>query len=399
MSTLGVKGKVQETIAQLNAARTDKVRPRDISLRQFVAEKFPKVDGDKPLSLQKFMHEIDVDMNRTTVDQLMEHQDNKFLLPEIIRQGGRVGMGLARRDIAKLGPVVAGAPGGANRFVNPDVYLDTINKGLVQGPFYQDLIIREETVPQKTVTMPFVDLSDATLKDTGEGETIEEGSVTYGDKVVTLQKKARGLKITYEAIRYNTLSLVQIFFQDAGRLLGNTLNGMAVAAIVDGDQDDGSEAAAVIGVEDTDDGITWRDLARVALQGSLIGRDYSQAIGSAAVALDYIDMDEMKRMFFGSAMLPTQLKTPINMPRELYASAAVGANKLVLNDPSASLVQLTSAPLLVEAEKIISKQIEASYMSITTGFGKVQRTASIVIDGSITYTGHEFPTWMAPFAD
>lgn len=400
--TLGVKGKVQETIAELSAQRTDKVRPRDISLRQFVAEKFPKADGDKPLSMGKFLHEIDVDLNRTTVDQLMADDDNKHLMPEIIRQGGRIGMGLAARErAASLGPVTSGQGGspGTGRFLNPDVYLDVVNRGLVQGPFYQDLIIREETVPQKTVTMPHVNLSDAAVKTTAEGETIDEGTVSYGDKVVTLAKKARGLKITYEAIRYNTLSFVQIFFADAGRLLGNSLNNLAVDALADGDQDDGSEAAAVIGVEDTDDGITWLDLARVAVQGSLIGRNYTQAIGTAAVVLAYLNMDEMKRMFFGSAILPTQLKTPISFPSNLYASAHVGASKLILNDPSSSLIQLTSAPLMVEADKVISKQIEESFMSITTGFAKVQRTASLIIDGSITYSGHEFPTWMAPFSE
>lgn len=404
--TLGIKGKVQETVAELNAVRTDKVRPRDISLRQFVAEKF-KSDDKKPLSMGKFLHEIDVDMNRTTVDELMNDEDGKHLVPEVIREGGRQGLGLARRDlaarIASMGPAVAGESGGTNRWLNPDVFADVINKGLVQGPFYNDLIVREETVPQKTVTMPFTDLSDATLSETGEGETIDEGTVTYGEKTVKITKKARGLKITYEAIRYNTLSFTQLFFQDAGRLLGNTLNNDAVTTIEDGDQDGGTEAAAVIGVRDTGDGITWFDLARVAVQGSLIGHSYTQAIGNAASVLAYLDLDEMKRMFFGTAMLPTALKTPINFPSSLYASAIVGdgtgsAPKLILNDPSSSIVQLTSAPLMVESEKIISKQIEASYMSITTGFAKVKRTASVVIDGGISYTGNEFPAWMQPFS-
>lgn len=405
--TLGIKGKVQETIARLNAVRTDAKKPRDITLRQFVGEEF-KGDDNKPISMGKFMHEIGVDAQRTTVDELMNDADNAHLLPEVIREGGRVGMGVARREalarIASLGPVVAGESGGTNRWLNPDVFTDVVNRGLVQGPFYNDLIIREETVPQKTVTMPHVNLSDATVEITGEGETISEGTVTYGEKVVKLYKRTRGLKVTYESIRYNSLSLAAIFFQDAGRLLGNKLNNLALDAIVDGDQDDGSEAAAVIGVEDTDSGVTWRDLARVAIQGSLIGRTFTQAIGDATTVLDYLDLEEMKKMFFGSSILPTQLKTQITFPSALYASARVGrgtasGDKLVLQDPTASLVQLTSAPLMVESGKIISKQIEESYMSITTGFGKVQRNSSIVIDGGIAYTGHEFPAWMAPYDD
>lgn len=197
---------------------------------------------------------------------------------------------------------------------------------------------------------------------------------------------------------FNSLSLMSIWFQDAGRQLGHSLNGMAIDQITDGVYVGGTEAAAVVGVEDTDDGITWRDLARVAIQGALIGRTYSQAIGNAETALDFIDMDEMKRMFFGTPLIPTTMRSPILMPTDLYASASVATSQLIFNDPSASLVQLTAMPLMTETEKIISKQIEAAYVSIMTGFAKIQRTASVILDGSIAYTGNEFPSWMAPYA-
>ena len=89
----------------------------------------------------------------------------------------------------------------------------------------------------------------------------------------------------------------------------------------------------------------------------------------------------------------------MNTTENLYVSTKVGANKMVLQDSSASLVQLTSAPLLLETEKIVRKQIEGSFASITTGFAKLQRNASIVIDGSILFSGNGFPSWMAPYSD
>lgn len=401
----GFKGKVKEIVLSMDAVRTDPNAPRDINLRQYLAENF-KDDG-VVATPGHLMSELGIDPRRTKVHQLMDDEDSAYLMPVVVRDGVRNGMGLAQRElmqrvrdnnVASLSPVVA--DGGAQRFMSPDVFLDPVNRGLVQGTFYPDLTIREENVPQPTVTIPHTDLSDAVLKDSGEAATIEEGSVTYGSKDVKLTKKARGLKVSYEAIQYNSLSLSQIFFQDAGRQLGHSLNGMAVDQITGGVYVGGTEAAAVIGVEDADAGITWRDLARVAIQGGLIGRVYTQAIGNALTALNFIDMDEMKRLYFaGPAMLGTRLKTPITLPESLYVSSEVAANQLVLNDPSMSIVQLTSMPLMVETEKIISKQLEAAYISITTGFAKVHRTASIVIDGSIAYTGNEFPTWMQPFSE
>ena len=399
----GLKGKVKEIVTNLDAIRTDPTNPRDVSLRQYLAENFK--DEGKPATPGILMSELGVDPHRTKVHQLMDNEDNAYLMPVIIRDGVRTGMGLAQRElmqrareanVASLAPVVA--DGGAQRFMSPEVFLDPVNRGLVQGTFYPDLVIREVNVPQPTVTIPHIDLSDAVLKETGEAATIEEGSVTYGSKDIKVLKKGRGLKVSYEAIKFNSLSLAQIFFQDSGRQLGHSLNGDAVEQIDDGAYVGGTEAAAVIGVEDTDAGITWRDLARVAIQGGLIGRVYSQAIGNATTALNFIDMDEMKRLYFaGPAMLGTTLKTPITMPESLYVSAKVAASQLILNDPSMSLVQLTAMPLMVETEKIISKQLEAAYISIMTGFAKVHRTASVIIDGSISYTGNEFPDWMQPF--
>lgn len=401
----GLKGKVKEIVTSMNAIRTDAKNPREVGLRTYIAEKFKDANG-AALSTGHLLADIGVEPTRTKVHELMADEDNAYLMSEIIRDGVRQGMGLAQRElmdrarkqnIANLGIVTA--DGGAQRFMSPDIFLDPVDRGIVQGAFYPDLTIREENVSSPTVTVPKIELSDAELVDSAEAATIEEGTVTYGSKDVKLTKKARGLKVSYEAIQFNSLSLAQIYFRDAGRILGHTLNGMAVGTLDDGDVAGGSEAAAVIGVRDTDAGITWYDIARVALQGGLIGRAYSQVIGNATTSLDYLDMDEMKRMFYGTPLIPTTMRSPILMPTDLYASAKVAASQLIFNDPSASLVQLTAMPLMTETEKIISKQLEAAYVSIMTGFAKIQRTASIILDGSIAYTGNEFPTWMAPFAD
>lgn len=404
----GLKGKVKEIVLGLEAVRTNAADPRDMSLRQYMAENFEAPDKT-PLGPEHLYADLDLDPQRTTVKELMDDEDNKYLMPLVVQDGVRVGMGIAQRELMQrareaniarsLSPVTA--DGHQERFLSPDIFLDPINTGIVQSTFYPDLIIREEMVKGLTVTIPQISLSDAALADSGEGATIEEGSVTYGSKDVKIAKKARGLKVTYESIMFNTLSLAQIWFQDAGRLLGHSLNGMAVDQITDGVYVGGTEAAAVIGVEDTNDGITWRDIARVAVQGALIGRVYSQAIGNALTVLDYIDMDEMKRMFFGSPLLPTTLKTPINMPQSLYVSPNIAADQLLLNDPSLSLVQLTAMPLMTETEKIVSKQIEAAYTSIYTGFAKVQRTGSVILDGSVAWvadSGTDFPSWMQPYS-
>jgi hypothetical protein len=398
----GLKGKVKEIVLGMNAIRGHKDGGRDIGLRQFMAENYTQ--NGVALSPEHLYSELAIDPRRTQVKELMADEDMAFLLSEIVRDGVRRGMGIAQRELAaqareafvSMGPVTS--DGGTQRFMSPEVFLDPLRLGTVQASFYADLIVREESVAQPTVTIPKIDLSKATMKDSAEAATIEEGSVSYGSKDVKLRKKGRAIKITYEAIQYNSLSLVQLFFEDAGRILGHTLNGMAIDTLVNGDVVGGSEAAAVVGVENTVNKITWFDLARLAIQGALIGRTFTQVIGNATTALNYLNLTEIKDKVQGTPLLNTRLKSPLTMPEDLFVSPGVPANQMIFQDSSMSMVQLTAMPLMVETEKIISKQLENSVATITTGFAKLQRNASVILDGSVAFSGAGFPTFMAPFS-
>lgn len=399
----GLKGKVREMVTRMDATRQNSENPRDIGLRQFMAENY--ANNGTQLSPEHLFAELGIEPQRTKVKDVMNDEDTRYLMAEVVRNGVRRGMGQAQREqlsavreaIANFAPITAEGAGG-QRFISPEIFTDPVMRGAVQSTFYPDLVVREETVAQPQVIVPKIELSDAVLKDSGEAATIEEGSISYSTKTVTVRKKARAIKTTYEAIQYSSLSLAQLFFEDVGRILGHTLNGMAVETIINGEQDDLSEKAAVIGVEDTADGITWFDIARVAIQFGLLGRTAMQAIGNATTGLNYLNLPEVKnKQFPGAPLLATMMKSPMTMPEELYVSTKVPANQLALQDPSMSLVQLTAMPLMVETDKIIIKQIQESVVSITTGFTKLQRNASVVLDGSIAFSGNGFPAWMNPF--
>ena len=99
----------------------------------------------------------------------------------------------------------------------------------------------------------------------------------------------------------------------------------------------------------------------------------------------------------GNALMPVTLRSPVALPTDLYVSNRVAPSQILIQDSSASLVQLTAQALMLESERIASKQLAGTYASIYTGFAKLQRNASIVIDGSVTFTANGFPAWMNPF--
>ena len=164
-STNGLKGKVRQIMAELHDIRTNAEAPRDISLRQHLGEQYE-------LTPDHLFSELGIDPHYTRINKLMEHDDNRHLVPEIIRQGIQQGMGIvgrqqlesARQRIVSQGPVLSESNGG-ERWISPEVWLDAHNRGNVQAGYYNDLIIRDEPVSQDSVNIPYFNLSDATAKD------------------------------------------------------------------------------------------------------------------------------------------------------------------------------------------------------------------------------------------
>lgn len=403
----GLKTKVRDMVTEMQAIRkgTKTKAGREISLRQHMAANYKTPNGE-PLTPNHLYAELGIDEHQTQVHELLDMEHGGYLAAELIRQSVRRGMGIAQREqlaemrdraLASFGPIT-GEHAGGQRFVSPEVFLDPVSRGAVQGTFYPELIAREIPVPQPQTVVPRLDLSDAALADSHEAATIEEGAISYDTKTVTITKKARAIKITDEAVKFSSLSLLALFMEDFGRIFGHSLNLLAVDAIVNDAQSSTAEPAAVIGVENTSNGITWFDLARVAIRFGLIGHVGTQIIGNETTALNYLNLPEVKNKQQGTPLLAASLKSPLTMPTDLFVSGAVGTSKVIIQDPSASIVQLTAQPLMVETERLVMKQITGTAMSVYTGFAKLQRKASVIVDGSIAFSGNGFPTWMTPLA-
>lgn len=355
----GFADKMKEIVMTLDDQRKSQVLKgvkRDLSLNEYIAAKYSLTDGT-PMNYETLLNDLGVEPNRMTVDQLLSAPiGTRYLVPEIIREA--------------------------------------IRKGLRRAPIHPNLVRSEESVAQPTQTMPYINFSgDADMNITAEAEQISEGTVSYGSKDVKVYKRGRAIKITYEAIQFTTLNLVDVFFEDVGVRLGHTLDAMAIDCIINGDQADGSESAPEIGVEDTADGITYYDLLRVWIRGGLIGRSYRTMVGDETSILTLMNLSEYKTKAVG-VPYPLDVKVPIIQNPEIFAHINVPSGHLILQDKDYSLVQLTAMPLLVETEKIVMKQIEGTVASIMTGFAKLFRDSSLVIDSAKLFSSYGFPDWM-----
>lgn len=285
-------------------------------------------------------------------------------------------------------------PGGSDvRWLVPEIIRSAIRSGLREAPIWPNITSSEQSVGQLKVTMPYLNMSDAVPRRVGEAETISTGTISYGQKSLEVFKIGRGIKIPYEVLQFVSIDVISIFMQDFGVKLGQALDTLAINTIINGDQTDGSESAPVIGVT-TAAAKVYKDYLRPWVRGSRMGRKYTTIIGGEDEALITLDLPEFKDRASGTTQATLDLKTPVPNKAEYYIHGNIPTDQEILLDKKFSLIKFNVIPLNIESEKIVSNQTLAFYASLTTGFGKLFRDASLLLDKSDTIVNLPFPSYM-----
>jgi len=344
-------GKLEGFVRACEAIRKDTTCPVDITLAEYVM-------ANETISMEALYEQVGINPNVATVQNLVN------------------------------------MPDAAYRWLIPEIYRDALRLGLRKSPIYPELIAGEQTVGQTQVIMPAINMSEAVPAAVGVGETITTGDVSFGQKVVKIHKFGRGIKVPYEVIQYVSLNMVSIFLQDFGVKLGLGIDTMALNTLINGDQADGSDSAAVIGVN-TPGSLVFRDTLRPFVRLSRLGKTAGMIIGGEDMSMDILDLFTLSR-YFGEARQKVNFKTPLPQNANVYVHGKIPTSQALILDASAAMVKLNAQPLLIETEKIVSNQTEATYATITTGFATLFRDSRIMLDKSQDFVAAGFPTWMDP---
>lgn len=287
------------------------------------------------------------------------------------------------------------------RWLVPEIFRDAIRKGFINAPIYRDFIVREEPVPQLSQVMPFWDMTGISNepKDLGVAESMELGSIKYGQKTVRINKSGIGLELADECIQYSSVSMLSLWLADVGVKLGSSLGKKLVTTLINGDQADGSESAPTVGIK-TANTLTYSDLIAVSVRASLRNRQWTRVIGSENTINTMLGMDEFRRTNkVSSPELGLNLKTPVPRNWDAYVHGSVPDGQLLMVDPGMAAVQLTAQPLRVESERIVQRQVNGTYISLTTGFGIIFRDGRVLLDTTkarVIGGANDFPSWLAP---
>lgn len=395
--------------ASLTKATMAKITPEQQLLTPADGEAFSKALGEGLLSMAAVQENILTDMadavkqmdafrkgsqDRRAIDMSLEQFIKaKFGFGNVDSFYGVLGIDPSYHTMENLASMATFPEG--YRWLLPEVIREAVRLGLRRNPIYPDLIAGEETVSQKKVTMPSVNMSDATPEIVNEAETIPVGTVSFDEKDVKLRKIGTGLFVSDEVQKYVPLNIMSLYLQDAGVKLGLGMDTMAIDVLLNGDDNTGASSAPVIGVTNTTPGITYQDILRIWLRMSRLGRNATGMISAEDAALKILNLEEFKLRQQGTTLKNLNLKTPIPQNADYFLHGAMpSGDKLGFIDNTSALLKLNATGLLVESERIASRQISGTYVTITTGFAKLFRDAFVLLDGTQTIGAAPFPTWM-----
>jgi len=284
---------------------------------------------------------------------------------------------------------------GDARWLFPEIFRDAIRKGLAYAPFYSKLVVGEETIANTGITMPWYNASSAAMREVKEGSDITTGSMTWESKQVTIKKRARGLLQTYESIMFTPIKLASIYFEDLGIQLGAELDSDLVNIGINGDQPNGSEAAVLMGVTTTGT-LHYSDIVRAWVRQNRMNRPARAMLTNEETAVTILNMAafQLPVKSLGSPLVELNLQSALPANQDLFVHSDVPDSQIIMIDTTKAFVQLTAMKLLIESERLVSKQLNGQYSSIITGFANIFSDARIILDYSEDIKNEPGPTPM-----
>jgi hypothetical protein len=339
---------LEKLAKEARSMRINKEKPIDVTFEELIQSKLE-------LDLDDFYLQLGIDPGVDTIDNLFAgpDEDVRWLVPEIIR--------------------------------------DALRLGYRQAPIWGALTAIEETTGQLQQILPSINMADAAPKRVGEGETIPLGNLSYQDKTFRIHKFGRGVALTDEIRKYVNLNVLSYFLQDFGVKMGLGVDTLAVNTLINGEQSDGSAAAPVVGIA-TPNTLAFRDILKIWIRMSKIGRTPKLFVGGEDMALETMDLEEFSKTDkVASPEYNLNVKMPKPTGADYYIHASIPAKQHIIVDPTAALIKLTAVPMMVESERIVSNQTEAFYATTTTGFAKLFHDSAIIQDYSKDIAEYPIP--------
>ncbi len=353
-----IMSEMKDAVRDLNNRRAGNERfaPEDISFGEYASERW-----NVP-SLSGVLNLAGIDPGKTTIERM-------YNLPEL--------------------PTDA-------TWILPEVFLEPIRTGFRRPAMFMDLIRDTVNVSSASITVPEIKMSDAGMQRINEGESIPMGTVEFGGKTGRVFKIGKGFKLTDEVIMFSTVNILAPFLEDLGVKMNMSQNALAINILINGEAAANASSAAVIGVENTTTGFQYRDFLKAHARFDRLNRTADVCIVNEDAYVDIKDMDEVKGLVGTNQLMSVDADIKNMTTHRMRVHGLMPDNAVMFIDKQNALRRLMAKPLMVESERIVSKQATVVYATAMLGFMTFMRDARFIMKSDLAYSSNPFPSWMDP---
>jgi hypothetical protein len=265
------------------------------------------------------------------------------------------------------------------KWLFPDIVREAVLTGMKRKPVYPSLIVRDESIEGTAYDVPYVveASQEEELRTVAEGAAIPESKILYGDRVVRIDKKGRGVIASYEVIRRMSVDMLRVHLERVGERLGRNLDGRLANVLAFGDSSGAATAPAVINTAVSG---TWsyEDIVKAFMALTL---DHyftpTHMLANGDLCQTILGLDEFKDAALFDFAKTGNLPTPLGV--RLVPMVDQPADTLTILDAGYAVQKLTEQDLLIESDKLINQQWDRTYLTVVTDFAIVYEKARIVL--------------------
>lgn len=195
------------------------------------------------------------------------------------------------------------------------------------------------------------------------GGELPQSSISLTAAAIALKKFGRVVNAPYEAVRQQRIDVFAVALRAVGAKLAKAVEKAAVEALADG-----VTPAAMSGGT-----FNYSELA--AFWGSFDKAEMNTIVCSPATAAKILAFEEMNKAVLPAAGCGTV--TPFGA--EIVASPAVADSILIGIDRNSALEMIRGGEVIVEVDKLISKQSDAASVAVNVGFSAIDGDAVKVL--------------------
>ena len=354
----GIMLDMKDAVMEMNKRRqgNDKFAPEDLSFGEFAQERWGIP------SLAALLNLAGIDPGKVTIEQLSS-------LPDL--------------------------PNDA-RWILPEVFLEPIRTGFRKPAMYADLIRDTINVNSASITVPEIKMSDAQMQRINEGESIPLGTVEFGGKQGRVFKIGRGFRLTDEVVMFSTINLLSPFLEDLGIKMNMSQSALAIRTLIDGEKDANAASAATIGVNDPTKGFQYMDFLKAHARFDRLGNSCDIALVNEDAYVAIKNMAEVKGLIGNNQLMKVDSDLKNLTSQSMRVHGLIPENTVMFVDKLKALRRLMAKPLMVESERIVSKQTNVVYATAMLGFMTFLRDGRFMMKSDLPYVGNEFPAFMDP---